>query len=134
MQVTLDQLLSMLMSRMEILEQSVEELRMRTNVLGIVLRKTDAMNKEDLYDAVQEHLFTLQRISGKKEAVPMEAIQQMTDQLWNWYTSNTQQLKEEMERFEKAMNETAQDPSATQNQRIQIASGPIPDLKQIRKR
>ncbi len=134
MQVSLDQLLSIMMSRMEILEQSVEELRIRTNVLGIVLRRKGSFTKEELYDAVQEHMFALQRISEKKQSVPMEAMQLMTDQLWNWYTSNVEEIRKDMERFEREMNETIQNSGSEPNQRIQIASGPIPDLKSIRKR
>ena len=128
MDMSLEELMNMLISRMEGLSASVEDLRFRINIVGSALADTEVIKKDDIRAAVRKQL-NIMKYLGSAETVDYNTVEGLTESIMNWFDGDMAAIKAEYEAY-KQMMEEAEEKIKKEGQRIEIA-GPcsLGDLK-----
>ena len=104
-QISLDQLLNLIFARLEILENLVEELRMRNNVLMRMLAEKVDVKKEDIHSAVEEELKIMEEVGLLEgEGIP-EMIETLTEEIHKWLEGDVKDLKEKIREYKEKLKE-----------------------------
>ncbi len=101
MQISLDQLLQVLMARLDSLEMSLEDLKFRTDVALRILRKNNLLDEDKVKEAVKEEFVLLNQLSDEKEEINEEKIESITKGIINWVDNDVDYLKGNMRIFKK---------------------------------
>ncbi|HPE41016.1 MAG TPA: hypothetical protein PLI77_08030 [Bacteroidales bacterium] len=128
MDMSLEEIMTILISRIEGLNASVEDLRFRMNIIGSALADSEAINKETVRVAVRKQL-NIMKYLGSAENVDYNTVEGLTESIMNWFNADMSAIKAEYEAYEKLMEET-QEKMKKETQRIEIAgAGSLGDLK-----
>ncbi len=128
MDMSLEELMNMLISRMEGLSASVEDLRFRINIVGSALADTEVIKKDDIRAAVRKQL-NIMKYLGSAETVDYNTVEGLTESIMNWFDGDMSAIKAEYEAY-KQMMEEAEEKIKKEGQRIEIAGpGSLGDLK-----
>lgn len=122
MQITLDELLNLLVARLDTLEVAVEDLKMRTNVLARLLKAKADFEKDDVESAVRKE-FEVMKDAGMISEYKEQEIKKYSEQIWSWLVGDVKELREALERYREKLEEIAR--QARSKTSIDIAS---PDL------
>lgn len=120
MQISLDQLLQILMARLESLEVSMEDLKFRTNVALRLLRKNDILTEENVKEAVKEEFEALNELSEEEVEITEERIDSVTEGIVNWVDNNLDTLKKRLEDYQEKLKQLMEEEEKSNN--ISIAS------------
>lgn len=108
MQVSIEQLLSGLMSKLEALESSIDDVRLKNNILLRLLK--DVSPKEISITTIQ--LAVKEELKITKEAGLIEENQdttmtekRITDSLYKWLEGDVSDIKEQVTEYKKKMEE-----------------------------
>jgi predicted phage tail protein len=128
MDMSLEELMNMLISRLEGLSASVEDLRFRINIIGSALTDQDVIKKEDIRAAVRKQL-NIMKYLGSADNVDFNTVEGLTESIMNWFDGDMSAIKAEYEQYKKIMEE-AEEKIKKEGQRIEIAGpGSLGDLK-----
>ena len=101
MQIGLDELLSMVVSRVEELTVDIENQKSRFNIMFRMLYKKGLFNEQDAVDAIRTENSILLEL-GLIKAMPDEAsIKAAAENLMLWIKGDTKEIKRSMEELEK---------------------------------
>lgn len=126
--MSLEELMNMLISRLEGLSASVEDLRFRINIIGSALADQDLIKKDDIRAAVRKQL-NIMKYLGSTDNVDFNTVEGLTDSIMNWFDGDMSAVKAEYEQYKKIMEE-AEEKIKKEGQRIEIAGpGSLGDLK-----
>lgn len=126
--MSLEELMNMLISRLEGLSASVEDLRFRINIIGSALTDQDVIKKEDIRAAVRKQL-NIMKYLGSADNVDFNTVEGLTESIMNWFDGDMSAIKAEYEQYKKIMEE-AEEKIKKEGQRIEIAGpGALGDLK-----
>ena len=129
MQIGLDELLGMLVSRVEELALDNENQKSRFNIMFRMLYKKGLFNEKDALEAIREENRILLEL-GLIKAMPDEkTLKASADNLMLWIKGDTQEIKHSIEELQKRIHEE----EAKQNKpRIETApAGVLNELKRI---
>ncbi|MDK2900977.1 MAG: hypothetical protein PWQ45_1565 [Thermosipho sp. (in: thermotogales)] len=103
MQVTLDQLLSVIMARLESMETMIEDLKLKENIALRLLSKKTGVTKEDLQEAVKEEFETMKKAGmiESEETETTESEKAMVEELYKWISGDVEELKKQIEEYKK---------------------------------
>jgi len=128
MEMSIEELMNMLVSRLEGVSASVEDLRFRINIIGSALADQDVIKKDDIRAAVRKQL-NIMKYLGSADNVDYNTIEGLTESIMNWFDGDMSAIKAEYEQYKKLMEE-AEDKINKESQRIEIAGpGSLGDLK-----
>lgn len=128
MDMSLEELMNMLISRLEGLSASVEDLRFRMNIIGSALADQDIIKKDDIRSAVRKQL-NIMKYLGSADNVDYNTVEGLTESIMNWFDGDMSAIKAEYEQYKKIMEE-AEEKIKKESQRIEIAgAGSLGDLK-----
>jgi len=128
MEMSIEELMNMLVSRLEGLSASVEDLRFRINIIGSALVDQDVIKKDDIRAAVRKQL-NIMKYLGSADNVDYNTVEGLTESIMNWFDGDMSAIKAEYEQYKKLMEE-AEDKINKESQRIEIAGpGSLGDLK-----
>jgi hypothetical protein len=128
MDMSLEELMNMLISRLEGLSASVEDLRFRINIIGSALTDQDVIKKDDIRAAVRKQL-NIMKYLGSADNVDFNTVEGLTESIMNWFDGDMSAIKAEYEQYKKIMEE-AEEKIKKEGQRIEIAGpGSLGDLK-----
>jgi len=128
MDMSLEELMNVLISRMEGLSASVEDLRFRINIVGSALADTETIKKDDVRAAVRKQL-NIMKYLGSAETADYNTVEGLTESIMNWFDGDMSAIKSEYEAYKKMMEE-AQEKIQKEGQRIEIAGAhTLGDLK-----
>jgi hypothetical protein len=128
MDMSLEELMNMLISRLEGLSASVEDHRFRINIIGSALTDQDVIKKEDIRAAVRKQL-NIMKYLGSADNVDFNTVEGLTESIMNWFDGDMSAIKAEYEQYKKIMEE-AEEKIKKEGQRIEIAGpGSLGDLK-----
>ncbi|MCD6545421.1 MAG: hypothetical protein J7K69_02035 [Thermotogae bacterium] len=127
MQVTLDQLLSVFMARLESLETMLEDLKLRENITLRLLSKKLVVSKEDIQEAVKEEFNVMKKagmIESNEEAIS-ESERTMAEELYKWIDGDVDDLRKQIEEYKKKLKEAIE-----KEQKGKVIDVAPPDLLQ----
>lgn len=122
MQVSLDQLINVIMAKLEGLEMSLEDLKFRTNIALRVLYKNDLLSEENLIEAIKDEFKAHTELEGKGMELPEEKAKEMSKDILNWIEIDLEEMKKKMKEYEEQLKQMLQQ---SESPDISIAS---PDL------
>lgn len=122
MQVSLDQLINVIMAKLEGLEMSLEDLKFRTNIALRVLYKNDLLSEENLIEAIKDEFKAHTELEGKGMELPEEKAKEMSKDILNWIKIDLEEMKKKMKEYEEQLKQMLQQ---SESPDISIAS---PDL------
>ncbi len=99
-QVSLEEIMSMLMSRMEALTVNQENMKSRYNILGRVLYKKGLINDEDIMDSIREEHRVLKELGMIEEIPDDEILQPLADSILQWIKGDVDSIKKSIKDYE----------------------------------
>lgn len=127
MQISLDELISMMMSRMDGLAANQENMKSRYNILGRVLYKKGILTEEDILDSIREEHRILKEL-GMIEQIPGdEELQPLADSILQWIRGDVEDIKKTIREYEEKIKAAQQE----RQSKIDIASSA--DLEMLNK-
>lgn len=106
-QISLDQILSMLLARVDSLSFSEENLKTRFNILARAMYKKGLLDDADILDAVRDEHQLLLDLGALPEMPDDETLQAIADSILQWIKNDIAGLKKSMEDYETKMREAA---------------------------
>jgi len=120
MQISLDELLSMLMARVDGLALNQENMRSRFNILGRVFYRKGLINDEDILESIKEEHRVMKDLGLIDEIPADDILKAMADSILQWIKGDVEAIKKSMEDYEKKMQELAS--KQAQKPKIDVAS------------
>lgn len=108
MQIGLDELLTMLVSRVEEMTLDSENQKSRFNIMFRMLYKKGLFNEKDAFEAIRDENKILLEL-GMIKAMPDEkTMQAAADNLMLWIKGDAKAIKQSMEELQKRLQEAAE--------------------------
>jgi len=120
MQVSLDEILSMLLARVDSLALSDENSKSKFNIITRALYKKGVLTDEDVVDSIREEHRMLKELGVIAEMPGEEMVAAIADNILQWIKGDVAALKKGMEEYEKKVQEAMSKQS--QKPRIDVAS------------
>ncbi|MDY2648810.1 MAG: hypothetical protein SOV63_08395 [Pyramidobacter porci] len=108
MQISLDEVLSMLLSRVDAMTVANENMKSKFNILARALYKKGFLTDEDLVQSVKEEHKLLLDLGAIKEMPDDEALRSIADNMIVWIKNDAEAIRKNMKDYEakvKAMIE-----------------------------
>ncbi|GHV54271.1 hypothetical protein FACS1894216_13960 [Synergistales bacterium] len=109
MQIGLDEVLTMLLSRVEALSMSDENEKTRFNIVARALYKKGLITDEDILASVKEEQRMLFELGIVQEIPGEEVAASVADNLLQWIRGDVKAIKDAMEEYEKKVKEYAKE-------------------------
>ena len=126
MQIGLDELLSMLMARVDGITLDSENQKSRFNIMFRVLYKKGLITDKDILDSVKEEHRVLKELGMIEEFPSPEAMTSAANGILLWIKGDVAAIKKTMEDYEKRVSE-----AMTKQQRSKIDVAPAAVLNQL---
>ena len=132
MQISLDEVLSMLLSRVDAMAVANENMKNKFNILARALYKKGLLTDDDLVQSVKEEHKLLLDLGAIKEMPADEALKSIADNMIVWIKNDAEAIRKNMKDYEakvKAMIEEEEKKprldvaSAADLQRLERMSG-----------
>lgn len=132
MQISLDEVLSMLLSRVDAMTVANENMKSKFNILARALYKKGLLTDDDLVQSVKEEHKLLLDLGAIKEMPADEALKSIADNMIVWIKNDAEAIRKNMKDYEakvKAMIEEEEKKprldvaSAADLQRLERMSG-----------
>lgn len=120
MQVSLDEILSMLLARVDSLALSDENSKSKFNIITRALYKKGVLTDEDVVDSIREEHRMLKELGVIAEMPGEDMVAAIADNILQWIKGDVAALKKGMEEYEKKVQEAMSKQS--QKPRIDVAS------------
>jgi hypothetical protein len=120
MQVSLDEILSMLLARVDGLALSDENSKSKFNIITRVLYKKGIISDEDVIDSIREEHRMLKNLGLIAEEPGEDVISAIAENILQWIKGDVEALKKGMEDYEKKMQEAMN--KQNQKPKIDVAS------------
>ncbi len=108
MQIGLDELLGMLVSRVEEMSIDNENQKSRFNIMFRMLYKKGLFNENDALEAIREENKILLELGMIKEMPDEKTIKAAADNLMLWIKGDAKEIKRSIEELQKRLQEAAQ--------------------------
>jgi len=120
----MEQVLNVLMSRMESINAGMEDLRFRLNVLGTAMVDSGKLSAEDVKNAVRKQLNVMKYIDAV-EKVDEASVEQLSKGIMNWFSCDMGAIKAELEAYEKMMKEATEKMQTQQANKIEVPNSDL---------
>ncbi len=124
MQISFDELISMMMSRMDGLAANQENMKSRYNILGRVLYKKGIITEEDILDSIREEHRILKELGMIEEIPGDEELQPLADSILQWIRGDVEDIKKTIREYEEKIKTAQQE----RQSKIDIASSADLDM------
>lgn len=119
MQVSLDEILSMLLARVDSLALSDENSKSKFNIITRVLYKKGILTDEDVIESIREEHRMLKELGAIAEMPNDDMVATIADNILQWIKGDVDALKKGMEEYEKKLQEAM---SKQSQPKIDVAS------------
>ena len=116
MQVSLDEILSMLLARVDGLALSDENSKSKFNIITRILYKKGIITDTDVIDSIREEHRMLKSLGLIAEEPEEDVVEAIAENILQWIKGDVDALKKGMEEYEKKMQEAM----SRQNQKPKI--------------
>jgi chaperonin cofactor prefoldin len=107
MQMTLEDMLSFLMARIDSIAMSEESLKTKFDVLGRVLYKKGIITDDDIVESVREQGKLMKAIGVTQAELSDEEVRAIADNIIVWLKGDAATIKKSMEEYEQRLRELA---------------------------
>lgn len=121
MQVSLDEILSMLLARVDSLAINDENSKSKFNIVARVLYKKGILTDVDILESIKEEHRMLKELGAIAEEPSDEIVQTIADGILQWIKGDVDSLKKGMEEYERKVQEAMAKQQA-QKPKIDVAS------------
>ena len=104
-QIGLDDLLSMLLARVDSMAMDQENQKSRFNIMFRILYKKGAISDQDVLDSVREEHRVLKDLGMIEEMPPDAALENAANSLLLWIKGDSGAIKKTMEEYKKRMSD-----------------------------
>ena len=108
MQIGLDDLLTVMMSRVEEMSLDTENQKSKFNVMFRILYKKGIFNETDVFNAIKEENKILLELGMIKEMPDFDTIKAAADNLMLWIKGDAGEIKNSLEEMKKRLQEAAE--------------------------
>lgn len=126
MQMGLEELISMLLARMDGLSIEDENMKSRFNIVARVLFKKGIISEQDIIDSVKDEHKLLKEIGLIEKEPPQEAVEAVAKSILLWIKCDSAAIKKSMEDYEKRMKEAME-----KQQKSKLDVAPASTLQQL---
>lgn len=124
MQISLEEIISMLLQRVEALSASDENSKTKQNIIYRVLYKKGLITEEDILESVKEEYKMLVELGAIKSEPGDEMYKTITDGILQWIKGDIEGIKQSMREYEKRLEEFARE-EAAKKPRIEVAGANV---------
>lgn len=112
MQISLEEIISMLLGRVESLSANEENSKTKSNIIYRVLYKKGILTEQDIMDSVKAEYSMLKELGIIQEEPKEEAYSTITDGILQWIKGDVEGIKKSMADYEKKLQEYAREEAA----------------------
>jgi hypothetical protein len=123
MQISLEEVITMLLSRVESLAVSDENSKTRFNIVTRVLYKKGILTDEDVIESVREEHRMLVGLGMIQELPGDDVVKAVADSVLQWIRGDVDAIKKAMEEYDKKLKEYAREESRRST--IAVASSDV---------
>ena len=127
MQISLDEILSMLLARVDSLVLSDENSKSKFNIITRVLYKKGIITDDDVANSIREEHRVLKELGLIAEEPGEDVVKAIAENILQWIRGDVEALKKGMEEYERKM----QDAMSRQQQKPKIDVAPAAVLQQL---
>lgn len=121
MQVSLDEILSMLLARVDSLAINDENSKSKFNIVARVLYKKGILTDADIVESIKEEHRMLKELGAIAEEPSDDIVETIADGILQWIKGDVDSLKKGMEEYERKVQEALAKQQA-QKPKIDVAS------------
>ncbi len=123
MQIGLEEIISMLLSRVEALSMNDENNKTKQNIISRVLYKKGILTDEDIIQSVKDEHAMLHELGLLQQMPDDEVISAIAESILQWIRGDVAAIKKNMEEYEKKMQEYAREEARKPS--IQVAGSNV---------
>ena len=123
MQISLEEVITMLLSRVESLAMSDENGKTRFNVVTRALYKKGLITDEDITESVREEHRMLKELGMLQELPNDEVVKAVAEGILQWIRGDVDSIRQAMEEYDKKLKEYAREESRKST--IAVASSDV---------
>lgn len=112
MQISLDEILSMLLARVESLSANEENTKTKSNIIYRVLYKKGLLTEEDIMASVKEEYGMLKELGIIQEEPKDDVYKTIAESILQWIKGDVDGIKKSMADYEKKLQEYAREEAA----------------------
>lgn len=109
MQIGIDELLGMLVSRLEDLAIESENQKSKFNIIARILYKKGLFNEQDALDAIKDEHKVLLALGAIKEIPSDEDLKAAAENFMLWIKGDTDEIKKSVEAIQKRLQKAAEE-------------------------
>jgi hypothetical protein len=109
MQISLEEVITMLLSRVESLALNDENNKTRFNIVTRVLYKKGIISDQDIVDSVKEEHRMLKELGMIQEEPGEEVVASVANNILQWISGDVEGIKKAMDEYEKKVKEYARE-------------------------
>jgi hypothetical protein len=107
MQISLDEILSMLLARVDSLSFNDENLKTKFNILARVMYKKGLITDEDVVDSIREEHRILKELGVIQDLPADDVIRTIAEGILQWVKGDVKAIRKAMEDYEKKVQEAS---------------------------
>ena len=124
MQISLEDVISMLLQRVESLAANDENSKTKSNIIYRALYKKGRITEEDILASVKEEYHMLKELGVVKEEPKEDMYQTITDGILQWIKCDVAGIKKSMTDYEQKLKEYAK-AEAAKKPKIEVAGANV---------
>ncbi len=109
MQISLEEVITMLLSRVESLALNDENNKTRMNIILRVLYRKGVITDDDILESVKEEHRMLKELGAIKEEPGEDVVKLVADNILQWVRGDVDAIKQAMEDYEQKLKEYARE-------------------------
>ena len=129
MQISIEQIIQVIMAKLENIELSLEDIKFRSNVAIRILRDNDMLKEEEVKKAVEEEFKALKELDEEREEVSEEQIEQVSKGIIQWADNDLDEMKDRIKNYQEEMKEMME----KENSKADISVAPSNFVDQLNK-
>ena len=126
MQLGLDELITMLLARMDGMSMGDENIKSRFNIVARVLYKKGIITDQDIVESVKDEHRILKEIGLIEKEPEQSAVQAAANSITLWLKGDSSTIRKSMEEYERKMQE-----AMAQQQKTKLDVAPAAALQQL---
>lgn len=112
MQISLEEIISMLLSRVDSLSANEENTKTKSNIIYRVLYKKGILTEEDILSSVKEEYHMLKELGVIQDEPAEDIYQSITDGVLQWIKGDVDGIQKSMADYEQKMQQYAREEAA----------------------
>lgn len=124
MQISLEEIISMLLQRVEALSASDENSKTKQNIIYRALYKKGLITEEDILDSVKEEYRMLKELGVIQDEPSDDMYKNITDGILQWIKGDVEGIKKSMAEYEQKLREFARE-EAAKKPKIEVAGANV---------